>query len=176
MSDLSKISHAMERASLAGETVPSDVLSALLPEPVLFGGFRIGPVSVGHVLALARVGNPLAYSLVSRSVDEQTLADRLVTDIEAFYLLTMPAPLALRVVRSPQYRDELDSFVSALPVGFLRSGYESAVLAATAASLQAYLPMEAVGEGARGKRRSLVIWPFWLIRSLFTGVIRYLRR
>lgn len=65
MSDLSKISHAMERASLAGETVPSDVLSALLPEPVLFGGFRIGPVSVGHVLALARVGNPLAYSLVS---------------------------------------------------------------------------------------------------------------
>lgn len=177
MTSLQKIQQAMDLAAQTGETIPSDVLAGLLPEPVIFGGFRIGPVTCAHVLALAKVDNPLAYTLSSRPVGEQTLADRIITDIEAFYLLTMPPHAALETASSARYRDKLEAFLSVLPIGFHKSGFESHVMIAVMASMQAYLPMGAAGtSGAPPKRRTSAIWPFSLIHSCVTGITRLTRR
>lgn len=153
--DAQLMAEAMQHGSRAASLASADVMCGLLPDARPFRGWMVGPISLGHVLALSKVGNALAGVLVGAEAPVLSMGEQLRADQEAFYVLTRGADVSLAAIRRGSFNADVEGFISELPLAHAFSGFADVMALAVGDSMRAYLPMEADGGGKGGKLRSL---------------------
>lgn len=151
-----KMGLAIERAEAESVLGTQDVLGGLLPLPRRWNGLSIGPMSLGHLLVLARLGNPFAQACMGVEVSQLEMVDQMKSDQEVIFVLCHDASEVMEWMREGCFGSYFEKFISKLPLSVVAdSGLIEVLGLCVRDSRESYLAMEAAGGGAGKKLRSL---------------------
>lgn len=182
MENMDKIIHATELKEQRAGVAPLCVAKGMLVEGVDLPGtnYKVA-LTVGHMLVLARIGNPLIPVIMGRNFsDVRTESEVMMDDLRCMYIVTHSAKECRDLLASGEFEEAVMNLAEELPAAAYL-GFGPALNSAISAGFETALAMEARGEGGSGGKRlkpdgRRCCWIFSCVSGIFHFLMPWKRR
>lgn len=170
---LEKIADAVQKVDAYAGVCTKSAARAMLPDPVPLPGTSLGvQVCVGHLLLLAKVGNPLVtYLTGAKPTDTRTQDEVLMDDLRCMYLCTRSVAEGRAVIDAGQLDHAVLAWAEELPAAVYLH-FTPVLTEALTRGMESAIPMEAPGDGIGGDAKKASRpggWWFWRTRWFGSG-------